>query len=47
MTNPSAAAREAARKEPRCARCGSYDVVYEGPAEGYWCRTCEASDADE
>ena len=30
-----------------CPNCGSEDVVNEGPAEGYWCRSCGASESDE
>lgn len=42
MTDPSLDA-----KPVTCANCGSDRVVYEGPAEGYWCKACGASDSDE
>ena len=37
-----------AESEPfKCAQCGSPNLVFEGPAEGYWCHSCGASDSDE
>ena len=34
-------------EEVYCHVCGSKNVVYEGPAEGYWCKDCGSSDQDE
>ena len=30
-----------------CYQCGNPNLVYEGPAEGYWCPKCGSSDQDE
>ena len=34
-------------EELYCHQCGNIHLVYEGPAEGYWCPKCGSSDQDE
>lgn len=31
----------------RCHRCGNPNIIYESPAEGYYCPLCGSSDQDE
>ena len=34
-------------EELYCHKCGNIHIIYEGPAEGYWCPECGSSDSDE
>jgi len=34
-------------EELYCHVCGNKDIVFESPAEGYWCPQCGSSDSDE
>lgn len=46
IDNAKATSVTAVNAEERCAACGSPNVVFESPAEGYWCRNCGATDVE-